>query len=59
MTRASSMHEAQHSKPLLWTNPEGSGGERGYYDRRVQKDAALLDFCMEAGGYNPRNVGIL
>lgn len=38
---------------------EGSGGERGYYDRRVQKDAALLDFCMEAGGYNPRNVGIL
>ena len=38
---------------------EGSGGERGYYKRKVQKDAALLDLPMEAGGYNPRNVSIL
>ena len=38
---------------------EGSGGERGCYERKVQKDAALLDLPMEAGGYNPRNVSIL
>ena len=27
MTTASSMHEAGHSKPVLWDNPEGGGGE--------------------------------
>ena len=27
MTSASSMHEAGHSKPVLWDNPEGWGGE--------------------------------
>ena len=25
--RASSIHEAGHSKPVLWDNPEGWGGE--------------------------------
>ena len=29
MTRASSMHEAGHSKPVFWGNPEGWGGEGG------------------------------
>ena len=29
MTSASSMHEAGHPKPVLWDNPEGSGGEGG------------------------------
>ena len=32
MTSASSMHEAGHSKLVLWDNPEGwvgEGGERG------------------------------
>ena len=29
MTSASSMHEGGHSKPLLWDNPEGWGGEGG------------------------------
>ena len=29
MTSASSMHEAGHSKPVLWANPEGWGGEGG------------------------------
>ena len=29
MTSASSMHEAWHSKPVLWDNPEGWGGEEG------------------------------
>ena len=23
------MHEAGHSKPVLWDNPEGWGGEKG------------------------------
>ena len=35
MTSASSMHEAGHSKPVLWDNPEGWGGEgdeRGVQD---------------------------
>ena len=35
MTSASSMHEAGHSKPVLWDNPEGGGeeeGERGVQD---------------------------
>ena len=27
MTSASSMYEAGHSKPVLWDNPEGWGGE--------------------------------
>ena len=29
MTSASSMHEAGHSKLVLWDNPEGWDGERG------------------------------
>ena len=35
MTSASSMHEAGHSKPVLWQKPEGWGGEgsgRGVQD---------------------------
>ena len=29
MTSASLMHEAGHSKLVLWDNPEGWGGEGG------------------------------
>ena len=29
MTGASSMQEAGHSKPVLWDNQEGRGGEEG------------------------------
>ena len=29
MTNASLMNEAGHSKPMLWGNPEGWGGEGG------------------------------
>ena len=29
MTTASSMHEAGHSKLVLWDKPEGWGGEGG------------------------------
>ena len=34
MTSASLMHEAGHSKLVLWDNPEGWGGEGG--GREVQ-----------------------
>ena len=34
MTSANLMHEAGHSKLVLWDNPEGWGREGG--DRRVQ-----------------------
>ena len=34
MTSASSMHEAGHSKPVLWDSPERWGGEGG--GREVQ-----------------------
>ena len=36
MTSASSVHEAGHSKPVLWDNPKGwgrEGGGRGVQDR--------------------------
>ena len=29
MTSATSMHEAGHTKPVLWDNSEGQGGEGG------------------------------
>ena len=29
MTNPSSVHEAGHSKPVHWDNPEGWGGEGG------------------------------
>ena len=29
MTSASSIHDAGHSEPVLWDNPEGWGGEGG------------------------------
>ena len=35
MTSANLMHEAGHSKPVLWDNPEGWGGDgvgRGFQD---------------------------
>ena len=35
MTSVNSMHEAGHSKPVLWDNPEewgGEGGGRGVQD---------------------------
>ena len=38
MTSVSSMHEAVHSKLVLWDNPEGWGGEGG--GRGVQNGGA-------------------
>ena len=31
MTSASSVHEAGHSKSVLWDNAEGRGGDRGWW----------------------------
>ena len=47
MTSASWMHEAGHSKPVLWDNPEGEGGEggeRGVQDRGTEC-APVADAC--------------
>ena len=41
------MHEAGHSKPVLWDNPEGLGGEG--VGRRVQDGgtrAPIADSCQ-------------
>ena len=48
MTSASSMHEAGHSKLMLWDNPEGWGGEGG--GRGVQDEGdtctPVADSCQ-------------
>ena len=47
MTSASLIHEAGHSKPVLWDNPERWGGEEG--GRGVQYGethvAPMTDLC--------------
>ena len=40
MTSVSSMHEAGHSKPVPWDNPEGWDGEGG--GRGVQNGETLV-----------------
>ena len=47
MTSASSMHEAGHSKLVLWDNLEGWGGEEG--GRGIQDEgtcAPMADSCQ-------------
>ena len=49
MTSASSMHEAGHSKPTLWDNPEGWGGEgggKGIQDRGTRASVGDSYRCM-------------
>ena len=43
MTSASLMHEAGHSKPVLWDNPEGWDGEGGVVQDRGDTCAAMAD----------------
>ena len=52
MTSASLMHEAGHSKPVLWDNPEGWGGEGGVVQDRGDTCAAI----MLMYGKNHRNI---
>ena len=44
MTSASLMHEAGHSKLVLWDNPEGWGGEEGGA-RDGETCAPVADTC--------------
>ena len=47
MTGARSMHEAGHSKLVLWDNPEGSGGKGGGRGAQDWGDryAPMADSC--------------
>ena len=41
------MHEAGHSKPVLWDNPEGWGGEEGGSKGQDEgKRAPMADSCQ-------------
>ena len=42
MTSVNLNHEAGHSKPVLWDNPEGWGGEGG---RRGVQDGEHMCTC--------------
>ena len=45
MTSPSLMHEAGHSKPMLWDHPEGWGGEgggKGVQDRGINVHPWLI-----------------
>ena len=44
MTSVSSMHESGHTKPVLWDNPEGWGGEGvgAVQDRGTHVDLWLI-----------------
>ena len=47
MTSASSMHEAGHSKLVLWDNPEGWGGEGGRRGFRMGNTCTpVTDSCQ-------------
>ena len=47
MTCASLMHEAGHSKPVLWDNPEGWGSEGGGWGVQDGRGACIpmADSC--------------
>ena len=47
MTSTSSMHDAGHSKPVLWDKPEGWGGEGGWRVVQDGEDTCTLmaDSC--------------
>ena len=46
MTRASSRHEAGHSKPVLWDNPEEPGGRGvGWGFRMGNTCTPMADSC--------------
>ena len=42
MTSASSMHEAEHPKLVLWDNQEGWGRKEGRRDRREVLDGGFM-----------------
>ena len=56
MTGTNSMHEAGHSKPVLWDNPEGWGEEGG--KRRVWDGGHMCTYgwFMSMYGKNHHNI---
>ena len=47
MTSSSLMHEAGHSKQVLWENPDGWGGEGGRRGAQIRKTRApMADSCQ-------------
>ena len=46
MTSTSLMREAGHSKPVLWDNPEGWGGEGGEAGSGWGTCAPMADSCL-------------
>ena len=47
MTSASSMHEAEHSKPVLWDNPEVGVGRRWMWGSGLGDTCApMVDSCQ-------------
>ena len=56
MNNASLMHEAGHSKPLLWNNPEGWGGEGGGRGFRMGGHVGTCGWFMSMYGENHHNI---
>ena len=56
MTSASSMHEAGHSKPVLWNNAEGWGGGERWQEVR---DGGTHGWFMSMHGKNHHNILII
>ena len=54
MTSASWIHEAGHSMPMLWDNPEGYGGEGG--GRGVQDGGARVHLWLIHGMAKPTTI---
>ena len=58
MTSASSMHEAGHSKLVLWDNPEGWDGERGELGASGWGEMCTHGRFMLMYGKNHQNITI-
>ena len=59
MTSASSMHEAGHSKLVLWDSPEGWGGEGGGKGVQDGGHMCIHGWFMPMHGKNHHNIVII
>ena len=55
MTSANLMHEVGNSKPVLWNNPEGWGGEGGRKGFIMQQGGDMCTRFMSMYGKNQQN----
>ena len=53
MTSESSVHEAGHSKPVIWDNPEGWGGEGGGREAQGGGHMCTCGWFMSMCGKKP------